>query len=142
MQAEMRILPGFDGIRMVLSGMSDLEMVKENCGFMSRFQPLTPIEQAAVEQVCAIFREQNLIPCTACRYCTDGCPKQIPIPDLFACMNNRKLFNSGVRISYYPVYTQKAKPSDCVNCGQCEAICPQKLPIRQLLADVVKEFET
>lgn len=137
-----RFAAGFEGIGMVLSGMSNLEQMRDNLSFMKEFRPLDQREQEAVAKVRTILHSMGTIPCTACRYCTEVCPTGIAIPDLFACMNNRKLFNSGVRISYYPVYTQKAKPSDCVNCGQCEAICPQKLPIRQLLADVAKEFET
>ena len=135
-----RYAAGFEGIMMVLSGMSDLEQMNDNISFMKDFQPLNEQEQAAVAEVCRIFRSMELIPCTACRYCTEVCPTGIAIPDLFACMNNRKLFNAGG--GYYGSYTRNGnKASDCVKCGQCEAICPQKLPIRQLLADVAAEFE-
>ena len=136
-----RFAAGFEGIRMVLSGMSNMEQMLDNIGFMKDFQPLSQKEQEAVAKVRTIFRSMGMIPCTACRYCTEVCPTGIAIPDLFACMNNRKLFNSRVRISYYSVYAQKAKPADCVGCGRCEAICPQNLPIRKLLKDVAAEFE-
>ena len=136
-----RFAAGFDGIKMVLSGMSNVEQMLDNISFMKDFRPLSQEEQEAVAKVRTIFRSMGMIPCTACRYCTEVCPTGIAIPDLFACMNNRKLFNSRVRISYYSVYAQKAKPADCVGCGQCEAICPQNLPIRKLLKDVAAEFE-
>ena len=136
-----RFAAGFAGIITVLSGMSSLEMVRENCGFMADFQPLNDAEQAAVAAVCANIRSQNLIGCTACRYCTDGCPASIPIPDLFACMNTKKQFADWNASYYYGLHTQNgSKPEDCVGCGRCEEICPQHLPIRQLLRQVAEEF--
>ena len=75
---------------MVLSGMSDLKQMQDNISAMKEFQPLNETEYTAIEKVCEIFKAQNLIPCTACRYCTDGCPKKILIPDLFADMNAKK----------------------------------------------------
>ena len=84
-----------------------------------------------------------MIPCTACRYCTDGCPKQILIPDLFACLNAKKVFNNWNTDYYYNnVYTTRnGKASDCVKCGKCEKACPQYLPIREHLVEVAKEFD-
>ena len=67
---------------MVLSGMSTPEQVQDNISFMKDFKPLDETELAAIAKVQEIFRSKNLIPCTGCRYCTDGCPKQIAIPDL------------------------------------------------------------
>ncbi|MBP3927226.1 MAG: aldo/keto reductase [Clostridium sp.] len=137
-----RFAAGFDNIRMVLSGMSNLEQMKDNVSFMKEFQPLTEAEQEALQKVCAVFKAQKLIPCTACRYCVDGCPKQIPIPDLFADMNGRKLYSTWSGDWYYMVHTQNAgKASDCIRCGRCEKVCPQHLPIRELLEQVAAEFE-
>ncbi len=138
-----RFAASFDGIMMVLSGMGELDMVKENCGFMAEFKPLTETERRAVDQVCAIFRAQNLIPCTACRYCTEVCPQGIPIPDLFACMNAKKAFNDWNSEYYYnDVHTVNGgKASQCVKCGLCEELCPQHLHIRELLEDVAEVFE-
>ena len=84
----------------------------------------------------------HLIPCTACRYCVDGCPKNIPIPEIFACMNDRKQFKDwNAKYYYEDVHTAgKGKASDCIGCGKCEAACPQHLEIRKLLKDVTKEF--
>ena len=84
----------FDGVMMVLSGMGDMNMMTENIGFMKDFTPLDDTEMEAVKKVCGIFRSQNLIPCTACRYCTEQCPKNINIPDLFACLNAKKQFQN------------------------------------------------
>ena len=137
-----RFAAGFEGIIMVLSGMSTLDMVKENCGFMADFQPLNEAEMSAVAAVCEKVRAQNLIACTACRYCVDGCPVHIPIPTLFACMNNKKQFSDWTGGYYYKLHTQNGgKASECVGCGQCEEICPQHLSVRELLQQVAKEFE-
>ena len=89
------------------------------------------------------FRGKHLIPCTSCRYCTDGCPKHIAIPDLFATMNTRQLYHDWNAGYYYDIHTMDGrKASDCVKCGKCEHVCPQHMPIRKLLEDVAKEFET
>ena len=133
-----RFAAGFDGIRMVLSGMSNLDMVVENCGFMKNFQPLSETELEALEQVCDILKNRHLIPCTACRYCMEVCPQQVSIPDIFACMNAKKQWNSWNSSFYYS--NVHVGPDACVACGKCEAACPQHLPIRQLLKEVAEAF--
>ena len=137
-----RFAAGFEGMMMVLSGMGTLEMVEDNCGYMKDFQPLNAQEQAAVAQVREIFRAQNLIPCTSCRYCTEVCPQGIRIPDLFACLNSKKQFGSWSADYHYSVTVKEsAGPADCLKCGLCEDICPQNLTIRDLLEDVAAQFE-
>ena len=135
-----RFAASFEGIFMVLSGMGNMDMMNDNISYMKDFTPLSAEEQKAVDRVCEIFRAQDLVACTACRYCVDGCPKQIPIPGIFACMNAKKTFGGGT--FYYRLHTENAgKASDCIKCGKCENACPQHLPIRDLLAEAAKTFE-
>lgn len=138
-----RFAAGCEGVFMTLSGMSNLEQIQDNISYMKDFQPLNKQEMQAVKNVCEVFKSMKLIPCTACRYCIAGCPKNISIPDLFACMNTKNIYRDWNADYYYnEVHTKnKGKASDCIKCGKCEAACPQHLPIRKLLEDVKKEFE-
>lgn len=137
-----RFAASFEGIFMVLSGMGNMDMMRDNVSFMKDFKPLNDEEFEAINKVRKIFAHQNLIACTACRYCVEGCPKNISIPDLFACMNGKKTWKNWNTSYYYEIHTQdKGKASDCIECGKCEYICPQHLEIRNLLKDVAKEFE-
>lgn len=128
-----RFAAGFEGVMMVLSGMSNMEQMQDNISYMQDFQPLNQEELEAVKTVCAIFRNKDLIPCTACRYCTEVCPQEIPIPELFAALNAKR---QGDPVN--PV--TGASPADCVKCGKCEEICPQNLKIRELLTVAAEEL--
>lgn len=95
-----------------------------------------------MERAAAALRAGNLIPCTSCRCCIDGCPMKIAIPDLFSCMNAKKHFQDWNSDYYNQVYTREGgKASACVKCGKCEAVCSQHLSIRELLAGVAETFE-
>ena len=137
-----RFAAGFEGVFMVLSGMGNMDMMNDNLSYMSDFKPLNETETQAVAKVRAIFRGQDLIPCTACEYCIEKCPMDIPIPKLFACMNDKNSFKNWNADFYYGVVTKNGgKASDCVKCGSCEELCPQQLPIRKLLCDVAEVFD-
>ena len=138
-----RFAAGCEGVFMVLSGMSNMAQMTDNISYMKDFKPLSEREMQAVDNVCAVFKGMNLIACTACRYCTDGCPKKISIPDLFACLNTKNIYHDWNADYYYnEVHTKNGgKASECIACGKCEKACPQHLPIRNLLKDVAKEFE-
>ncbi|MBQ9156902.1 MAG: aldo/keto reductase [Eubacterium sp.] len=138
--------PGnFEGVEMILSGFSNLEQTMENVNTMKDYQPLSEKEMETVFKVRDLFKAQDMIACTSCRYCMEGCPKGILIPDIFACLNAETSFTSwkwSTEIYYHESLTINGnKASDCIGCGQCEANCPQGLPIRDLLKVAVEEFE-
>ena len=138
-----RFAAGQEGVMMVLSGMGNMEMMADNISYMKEFKPLDEKESEAVQKVCAIIRNLGAIPCTACRYCTEVCPKGIVIPEAFACLNAKRIFNNWNTAYYYNnVHTKNGgKASECIGCGKCEGICPQHLQIRALLKEVALEFE-
>lgn len=123
--------------------MSSMEQIADNTGFMADFKPLDEAERGAVARVRSIIKGMDLIPCTSCRYCVDGCPAGISIPDLFACLNAKKQFKDWNSDFYYhSVHTAGGgKASDCIKCGKCEHSCPQHLEIRSLLTEVAAEFD-
>ena len=131
-----RFAAGFEGVISVLSGMSNTEQLQDNISYMQNFEPLSQQERDAIETVTAIYRNQGLIPCTTCRYCTEVCPQGIAIPELFTCLNAKK--QEGAQC-VYPEGTTPA--SECVKCGLCEGACPQKLNIRELLTVAAAELE-
>ena len=129
-----RYVASLDNIITVLSGMSSLAQMEDNLSYMKDFQPLTPAEQAVVAQAQAALNADLSIPCTACHYCTEGCPMSIPIPEIFTVANRRKGSPQFRTVREYNIVTQgKGRASDCVQCGQCEGVCPQHLPIIELL---------
>ena len=137
-----RFAASFDGIAVVLSGMGNMNMMRDNLSYMTDFKPLSDEEWGAIEKVSAIFRGQDVIPCTDCKYCMECCPMHIPIPALFACLNGRRAFKNWNTDYYYEVHTEDGpKASDCLRCGMCEKACPQHLKIRDLLMEVEREFE-
>lgn len=140
-----RFAASFKNIRVVLSGMSNLEQMQDNISFMENFEPLNEKEMEAVRKVCDVFNSRNMIPCTSCRYCIEesSCPKKILIPDMFSNYNTKKTFNDWNADYYYNnvLTLDNGKASSCIRCGKCEQVCPQHLPIRDLLVQVKNEFE-
>ena len=136
-----------ENVKIVLSGMSNMEQMKDNLSYMKDFQPLNEAENTALQKATEIIRASIAVPCTACRYCVSEakCPKNIAIPDVFAIYNNLKRFSGPqgmVAATYYANLTEShGKAGDCIGSGQCEKHCPQHLPIRDYLRQVSAEMD-
>ena len=129
-----RFAASFENVVMVLSGMSNMEQMQDNLRYMKDFQPLNRKEMELIGKLRTLYQAQNRIPCTACRYCTDGCPAGLDIPGLFACLNDKR---EGKETNYDAF---DGKADACLECGQCEGQCPQHLQIRDLLKEVAAAF--
>ncbi len=138
-----RYCASLDNVCYVLSGMSNMDHVIDNCDYMDDFKPLNEEEYAILEKVAEIVK--FTIPCTACRYCTDGCPMNIDIPTVFSAYNG---FKKGGKERWEGVQKFKesiekgGKPSDCIGCGQCTDHCPQNIEIPKWLEEISADMES
>lgn len=128
-----RFVASLDNVKMVLSGMSNMDQMIDNCSYMEDFKPLTEEEKELCILAGKMISGDIKIPCTGCSYCTEGCPLNIAIPKLFAAYNSDGNYDEAV--------ADGGKASECVECGQCEGICPQHLPVITYLKDVATKYE-
>lgn len=131
-----RFAASLPAVTMVLSGMSNLEQLRDNISYMQDFKPLTKDEQKLCLEIGMQLASRNDIACTACHYCTEGCPMKIAIPECFALMNR-----DAAQAEYIALTIENGKASQCIECGQCEEHCPQHLPIIALLKQIVERYE-
>lgn len=138
-----RYAASLDGLVTVLSGMSNMEQMEDNLSYMADFKPLDDGERAVVSQVVDVLKNTPTIPCTACKYCVDGCPQKINIPGVFSAANQLTLYGDGERAKgqYKHAVGEGGKASDCIQCGSCQGHCPQHLEIIELLKDAAAKLE-
>ncbi|MBE6759370.1 MAG: 4Fe-4S dicluster domain-containing protein [Ruminococcaceae bacterium] len=139
----MRFVGSLEGIDVILSGMSNPEQMADNLDTFADFEPLTDSDRQVLEQVKEKMLAVPLIQCTSCRYCTDGCPAGIRIPDVFSAVNTLRKFPDDNRPHFFygGLTAESGKASDCVGCGQCESVCPQHLPIIELLKEAAEKLD-
>ena len=129
-----RFLQNMPGVKMILSGMSAESQMKDN---LKTFESARPLSEAEKQMLFEIAEEmKDTVPCTACRYCTDGCPMGLDIPMFLSTLNDLRFLpstNSAMRIQGLP---EESQPSACLGCGACAAVCPQKLNIPELIGEL------
>ena len=139
----LRYVANLPGVMTTLSGMSTEEQVKDNLKTFADLEPLADDEMAVINEVTEKLLGVSQIGCTACKYCTDGCPMKISIPDVFRTINTLRRYPDDWRAKnfYEGLITRSGKASDCIGCGQCEGVCPQHLPIIDLLKEAATILE-
>ena len=139
-----RYCASLPNVMMVLSGMSNMEQLEDNTSYMQDFQPLNDEEQSIITRATEVIRDAIAIPCTACRYCTEGCPQQIAIPEYFNLYNTSQQFpelKANSKLYHDLIAKNRGSASECIECGQCEAQCPQHIDIIDNLKLVAQAFE-
>lgn len=131
-----RFLQGLPNVNMILSGMSNLEQMKDNVGTFEAYEDLSGEEKQLLMDIAEGMK--NSIPCTGCRYCCDGCPKELDIPMMMSILNEVRFspaVNVGMRMEALP---EEKQPSACIACGKCAKVCPQNIPIPQMMKELAE----
>ena len=131
-----RFLQSVPEVTVILSGMSNLEQLKQNVATFSQDRPLNEAERTALLGIAGDMVKKIVLPCTACRYCTSHCPQGLNIPELLALYNEHCFTKGGfiapMAISAIP---EDKRPNACIGCRSCEAVCPQQIKISEAMAD-------
>lgn len=133
-----RFLQKLPRVTMILSGMSDMEQMKDNVETFREEVPLNGEEGETLLRIAEGMK--NSIPCMGCRYCCDGCPQGLNIPDLLSAYNELRFapaINIAMRVEALP---EDKRPSACVGCGKCAAVCPQGIKVPEELKGFAEEL--
>lgn len=137
----LRYVGTLPGVKVILSGMSTLEQVKDNLMTFNHYQNLNDEEKEIVQKVSDTLHSRTKNGCTGCAYCMP-CPFGVNIPANFKYWNNCFVYGDEEMFkTKYHKMSDEAKASHCQQCGKCERMCPQQLPIREDLKRVVKDME-
>ena len=135
----LRFLQGLPNVKMILSGMSSLEQMVENVDTFTQDRPLTEAEAAALLELAEGMKDA--VPCTACRYCCDGCPMGLDIPAMIAACNEARFaLSSNVRMRFDALPEDK-RPAACIACGKCSRTCPQGIDVPAVLKELAQAME-
>lgn len=130
-----RFLQSIPNVTMILSGMSDLNQLKQNIQTFADDKPLDDKEMGTLLSV-ADGMLNHMLPCTACRYCVSHCPKELDIPRLLELYNEHSFTEGGfIAPMALMAIPQEKHPSSCIGCRSCEKVCPQQIKISEAMAD-------
>lgn len=126
-----RFIQSIPQVKVCLSGMSNIDQVKQNIKTFSEDKPLTASEREILQSVADDMLGRGTVPCTTCRYCTECCPMGLDIPKLLEMFNQNVITGERDFISsmYIGTLPEDKRPSACIGCGACAAVCPQQIDI-------------
>lgn len=131
-----RYLQSIPSVVVTLSGMSNMEQMKENIKTFQEDKPLNAQELEAIYAIAEGMVKKIVLPCTACRYCTTHCPQGLDIPNLLALYNEHCFTQGGfIAPMALKAVPKDKQPSACIGCRSCEAVCPQNIKISEAMAD-------
>ena len=134
-----RFLQSIPDVTVTLSGMSNLEQLKQNIATFETDKPLNETEMATLLSIAEEMVKKIALPCTACRYCTSHCPQGLNIPSLLALYNEHAFSNGGfIAPMAVSAIEEDKRPNACIGCRSCEAVCPQQIKISEAMADFSK----
>ena len=133
-----RFAASLPGVITVLSGMSDVAQMQDNLATFDHPEPLSTEEQALLLEIAEGFK--SAVPCTACRYCCDGCPQEIDIPQMLRVLNELRVVPSTNAIMAVEALPESRQPQSCLGCGACAAVCPQKIDIPGCMQELTERI--
>lgn len=133
-----RFLQSIGSVKMVLSGMSNMEQMAENIETFEEDKPLNQEEMNVLLEVANSMLD--ILPCTACRYCTAHCPQELDIPTLLSLYNETRFANGLITHMAVDALEEDKRPNACIGCKSCEAVCPQQLAIAEAMSDFVEKL--
>lgn len=133
-----RFLQSIPRVTMILSGMSDMEQLMENAATFAQEKPLTEEEIKVLMEVTDSMLD--ILPCTACRYCTSHCPKKLDIPTLMSLYNESRFNMTIITQMAVGAMPEDKRPDACIGCKSCEAVCPQMLKISEAMKDFAQKL--
>ena len=140
----LRFCASLEHVKIVLSGMSKMEDLLDNCDTFENFEVLSEEETEFLERMTEKLNSSVAVSCSECGYCVDACPEMIPIPEYFSLYNlstNRP--ESDIYRLYYDKLADEKVPADeCTYCGTCIDYCTQHIDIPEELEKVCEHFQT
>ena len=137
-----RFLFGIPEVKVILSGMSDFEQVKDNIRTFEEEKPLGKEERTALLELAEGMYRNSVLPCTGCRYCTSHCPRQLDIPEIIKLYNEHRFTGGGfIAPMALNALPREKWPSACIGCRSCEKVCPQQIPVSKMMKDFMQRLQ-
>ena len=137
-----RFLQSVPEVKVVLSGMSNMEQMQENIRTYGEDKPLNKKEMDTLMGIAEDMVKKNVVPCTACHYCVDHCTQGLDIPRLLELYNEHAFTGGGfIAPMALEAIPEDKHPDACIGCRSCEAVCPQQIKISEVMADFVARLK-